>query len=196
MPDEDCDCLECLDYSYDYDYDEEENEGMIGHDEMVLRYHAGHCCGVKTIEGFWRNPADNVRALFKYTPSKTVPGSTCVRYQDDWVEELRHNHDKRGNPITSTDRFYYEERPREPAIERLKVYLDYLAKVRPSGMVDCYLVDSQVRLWDKTLKDLGFTVVNRWKNSNSGGYISCYQLCYGQPAEKSAKKVVPSFAST
>lgn len=191
-----CEDEEYLDYSYDYEEEEEvEVTGIVDVRQMVVRYHAGHCCGVKTIEGFWSSPEAYLDTLDKYEPAERVPGSPHDRFNSGMKEEDRHLFDKRGYPITSVDRFYWGPRPREKAVDRLKAYLEYLSRERPSGMVDCYLVDSQVRSWDETLKSLGFSVVNRWENSNSGFFISCYQLCYGQPEQAESKNTPPPFVT-
>jgi hypothetical protein len=189
---------ETYDYSYDYE-DEEGDGGMAGYGVMHLRYHAGHCCGVKTIEGFYSGPDDSLIKMEAYVPSVTLPG-----YGDRYhVQSLKESEkeftytkfDKSGLPVTSMDRFYVRERPQEPARDRLKAYLDYLKEVRPEGMVDCYLIDTQVTKWHAELTKHGFKAVNRWRNSNSHYYITCYQLCYGQPKKQKKGNVAAPFAT-
>jgi len=147
---------------------------------MELLYHGGKCCGVKTLEGFWNSPKDQLQPL----DSPRNPGG-----MSEWCWESRANSDKHGHDVRSDVPFYHEQRPKETAVERLDAYLEHLVKVRPEGMVEALLVASQWRSWHKTLIERNFHVSCEFKNSNSGELIRCYQLLYGESNEARRPKV-------
>jgi len=161
---------------------------------MYIRFNGAHCCGVKTIEGFWSAPESFLYQ--KSGHSNKVSGfySSCERYYPKEGQKSQ-DLDKRGSEVSSRDDMYPYERPRETCLARLKAYIKFLKDARPAGLLDCCLIDSQRIMWHDTLLSLGFVESCRFKNSNSSNYITCYHLVYGQPKTvKTTKKSAPFMA--
>jgi len=160
---------------------------------MFLRYHGAHCCGVKTLEGFFEPPGVTLG-------STNLPINPREALHQAWPRwnlsnpSVQFNLDQYGYEVSSKDSFYNLARPRETAEERLDVYLDYLKQCRPKGMVDAYLTQDQRKRWHDTLRKKGFKVACEFINSNTGNTVTCYQLCYGQPKKVSTKKKVSGLA--
>ena len=139
------------------------------------------CCGVKYIRDF-PNPYVKVPAF-------------SLAIDDD-------------NPEANTsapepyDNLFRGEAPRESAVDRFDRYLAYLKETRPSGIIQVYLASSYGTseafeeygedcatcecyvaceahwTWHDILIARGFTS-ERAMNSNSGNYIWCWTLTYG-----------------
>lgn len=136
---------------------------------MHLGFHGGLCCGIKTIYGFPVKPEGNVYELEK----------TSIN-----------NADQQGNQVSSNDRFYHLEAPKEPALDRLKRYIDYLKEHRPQGIVEVVLAETteesyktycQYTNWNDTLLELGFKESVSARNCNSGNIVHVYHLVIADP---------------
>lgn len=131
---------------------------------MHLLYHGGYCCGIKIIQAF------------PYGPTEMVP---ALR------ETSMTNLDQSGSPTDPQKPFFHESAPREPAIDRVKRYIDYLKRRRPKGMVEVTLFTTTSGTygqqdWFPVLEELGFKDVTQFKNSNSGNIVHVFHLVYGQ----------------
>ena len=132
---------------------------------MQIGYHGGKCCGIKTI------------FHMGYRPDYTVPAIPEKKYSDSL-----HGLDARGRTVDSSMCLYYgPELPEQTAEERLVVFLDFLRKKRPSGLVEIaiaetpYAPTSQAP-WFPVLEKLGFVRTARWLNSNSGNWCNTFHL--------------------
>jgi hypothetical protein len=138
---------------------------------MKITFHGGNCCGIKTISGLTLAPKDILWTLEE--KSKFVSDT-----------------DANGGVVSSADNFYSFARPKETAGERFDAYMDFLRQYRPQGLVevaivretggaikdqkDDYCGSSYQEAWAPFLEERGFTMVNRFANSNSGNYVEVY----------------------
>jgi len=120
--------------------------------------------------------------LFK---APNIPIGDCEAgedYDDDEVEYMSYeSRDAGGYCVRSDVNVYPHDLPAQTAQARLEMYLTWLAKFRPSGLVEATLVSYQWCNWHDTLTELGFKVVTEVYNSNSRNIIRVYHLTYGQP---------------
>lgn len=137
---------------------------------MELLFHGGNCCGVKTIKGFLYGPEAKCTALAK---------------------KAANNKDKHGHHVSSMETFFTDEAPAETLGDRLDRYLAFLRTNRPRGLVEAYLINSQVMLWDDFLKSRGFTADLVFNNSNSGNNITRYSLVMKPGNKPKASKEKP-----
>lgn len=130
---------------------------------MKIAFHGGLCCGIKTIYGFDLRPHNEVHQKAAYKQK---------------------NNDRYGRNVRSDYNFYYKSRPRETFEERFDAYLDFLKKVRPSGLVEITLTSYQlVQLgWKSVVEKRGFKEVSKFYNSNSSNTVSVYHLIYKEGA--------------
>ena len=132
---------------------------------MQIGFHGGKCCGVKTIFGMNFYPEDILPALRATHPQT-----------EDYT---KHHKDKRGFTVSSDDDLYFGPSEKETYKARLIRYIDFLRNQRPSGLIEIQLMeyDGKTRgqeSWFPVMKELGFTMVARFKNSNSGNYVSTW----------------------
>lgn len=162
---------------------------------MQLVSHGGNCCGIKTIYGFMPSPETDIGPLEKFGHSDGDADGTM-------------------QPLT---RFFHESAPKESGLKRLKRYIDYLSERRPDGLLEIALVE-KVRYrvptsgpfwhaqeeWFPVVEKLGFKMVSRFCNSNSGNVVRVYHLRFGEeppltfdelvaqaPKEKKKKSAFP-----
>lgn len=138
---------------------------------LHIANHGALCCGVKHIRNFGNSPDQLHSALesaYKKHPVQGKVTSDC-NHDDKW-----------GNEVKSVDRFYLDEAPQETAEKRLERYLAYIAKWRPSHLVEITLCESDSGFgqekWFPVVEKLGFNMVTRFKNSNSDNMVRVYHL--------------------
>lgn len=88
---------------------------------MKITHHGGNCCGIKHLVGLSEEPDD-------YIEEKEETTKEGVSY------------DRGGQSVTSSFNFHWPERPEETYEERFIAYLEFLARVRPFGLVECSIV--------------------------------------------------------
>lgn len=129
-----------------------------------IAFHAGKCCGIKTIYCLGYNPEAKCREIQKVARSESVQ-----------------NADQYGHDVSSAFNFYNGDAPIETVEERIRRYVKYLDAVRPHGIIEIALTDygshgegnefDQIEAFGDLLKELGFKQVNDCHNSNSGNRI-------------------------
>lgn len=148
---------------------------------MKIAFHAGHCCGIKTIWGF--NDS---------SPSSLLPAKRKTKHNDP---------DQCGADTSSSTNFYQPAAPAETYLERLDRYLKYLDATRPQGIVEVALADDdcdgdsvtcwntrhygvchchdgdQTAVWRAILEERGFKEVSNCLNSNSGNRVYVFHRC-------------------
>lgn len=90
---------------------------------IKITHHGGNCCGIKHIANLGVNPA---YAVYNKTKTRKDELST----------------DRNGGVVSSAFNLYWPERPSETYGERFNAYLDYLAIIRPYGLVECTITTS------------------------------------------------------
>lgn len=144
---------------------------------MRLKYHGGHCCGIRHIEGL---PVGPYKVLEKVLPES--PPS--YEYQSDDVFALS------------------EEGTTFPAgtyKERLGHYIEWQKARQPSGLIEVtthsasYHVSggkttTQTEWWREELEKIGFKEVTSFVNSNSFRTVTVWHYAYG-PANEVEKEV-------
>lgn len=126
--------------------------------KMMLVFHGGLCCGMKTIFNMDKDPHGMEPELEALPPLKLA-------------------NDQYGHDVASDLSFYRSAAPSETRVERLDRYLDFLDDNRPKGVVEIVLANSkifgtaQVDNWRPILEERGFREVNNCLNSNSGNRI-------------------------
>lgn len=144
---------------------------------MHIRHHGGHCCAIKTIEGFGYGPDFPMCERKGTEPKKNDYGGYHFRPKQ-WV-------DADGGNFRTDFNVFYEPAPAESAEERLARLIDFLARKRPSGIVEICLADEygdecgQVEEWEDIILDHGFKRVTEAWNSNSGNMVYVYHLVMG-----------------
>lgn len=130
---------------------------------MKIVYHAGRCCGIKTIAEFQHHPSYNEGEI-----------------AESKYKEGVHNRDKCGFDIESKQNLYYGKAlPKQTGEERLTAYIDFLRVKRKSGLVEIALAKGSYidqSPWFDVLKGMGFKRVARFRNSNSGNMVSVFHL--------------------
>ncbi len=123
---------------------------------MILTFHGGLCCGIKTIHGF----------------------SNTTDWNCDALDEIgADNRDQAASQSHQNERFFHEAAPQETALERLDRYLEYCDRRRPQGVIEVVLAASdwaQLPAWEPVLLERGFKMVTSAKNSNSNNTIYIY----------------------
>lgn len=88
----------------------------------------------------------------------------------------------------------------QAAMQELEGHIDAIKRNRREGLIEVVLIDVQLRAevapvqpyggrthvmggWADGLKDLGFILVRRFRNSNHGNWCNVFHLPYGQPTE-------------
>jgi len=128
---------------------------------MLLVFHGGLCCGIKTVYNMGYKPEDSHKEL------KAVP---------------RDDRDKNGFDTSSKDRFFHLEAPKETGKERLQRYIEYMKKYRPQNILEVCLASSyskdynQIHNWGPVLEEFGFKCVTKATNSNSSNTVAIYHL--------------------
>lgn len=141
---------------------------MASLEGMQLVFHGGKCCGIKTVYCMGTDPAENQPPLAKLA--------------------RRHNHDQSYHEVNSGLRFFTDDAPEESGTARLKRYIEFMEKNRPRNVLEVVLCESRYGFqdqtaWVSTLEELGFKLVNRHSNSNSGNFIQIWHLNVGETAD-------------
>ncbi len=147
---------------------------------MILTFHIGKCCGVKTVYGFPYGDDG---------PNRELPSLEALEEQN--------NADANGRHVSSTDRFFHDEAPSETGVERLDRYIQYMKERRPQNLLEVCLIDKPVsgsnywtqEAWFPILKERGFRRVSRFKNSNSGNVVNVFHLTINNGPEQSQEDV-------
>lgn len=137
---------------------------------MDITFHGGACCGVKHIKNLG------------FSPSTTI--GVCYgegRWKDeDYEEEGPYDPTADGDSFESCDSFFADKRPEETYEQRLRAYVDYIAKWQPGCVVEVVITRSghyNQDAWKPVLKDIGFrSVTGPFKNSNSGVLLEIFHL--------------------
>lgn len=128
---------------------------------MIIAFHGGMCCGMKTICHL---------------------GLTPHQVHEELEGDADHaNRDIAGEETETWMNFYPFPAPHETGASRLKRYIEYLKKKRPQHIVEVVIAKSDsVYLdqsdWVPVLLQQGFKIVNENKNSNSGNTIVVFHL--------------------
>lgn len=136
---------------------------------MQLVFHGGKCCGIKTVYCMGTDPAENQPPLEKLSK--------------------RNNHDQSYHEVGSGIRFFTDDAPEESGKARLKRYIEFMERNRPRNVLEVVLCESSryewqdQTAWVSTLEELGFKLVNRHSNSNSGNFIQIWHLNVGETAD-------------
>lgn len=139
---------------------------------MQLVFHGGKCCGIKTVYCMGTSPAETQPSLGKLA--------------------RRNNHDQSYHEVSSGIRFFSDAAPEESGKARLKRYIEFMEKNRPRNVLEVVLCESSryewqdQSAWVPTLEELGFKMVNRHSNSNSGNHIQIWHLNIGETSDVSA----------
>jgi hypothetical protein len=134
---------------------------------LRITCHGGKCCGIKHIFGFPYFP------LYGREPKlKKIPFSDPNYFNDE---------DSRGYPVNTKMMVYNLAAPEEPLWDRMDRYLKYLREIRPGGIVECTLAKQfgewdQIKLFEPSLFERGFKMVNEERNSNSNNIFRVYHL--------------------
>ena len=127
---------------------------------MLLVFHGGKCCGIKTIYGLGTDPNAKTNSLDAHKAR---------------------NHDSNGDEVKSDLTFFHEGAPYETCVERLKRYIDFMERRRPQNILEIALAESSFwtdqSKWFPVLLEHGFKEVTVHKNSNSGNTIHVFHLC-------------------
>lgn len=139
---------------------------------MQLVFHGGKCCGIKTVYCMGTSPDEKHEALEKLA--------------------RRNNSDQSYHEVGSGIRFFSDAAPEESGKARLKRYIEFMEKNRPRNVLEIVLCESSryewqdQTAWVSTLEELGFKMVNRHSNSNSGNHIQIWHLNIGETSDVSA----------
>lgn len=127
---------------------------------MILVFHGGLCCGIKTIHSLPANPQ----------------GKTCEVKKEP---ELRN--DKEGRKVASDLSFFTDAAPQETYLERFDRMVAFCERERPGGIIEVVTADlggsyysGAEMVWGPLLRDREFVEVNSVLNSNSGNVIHIY----------------------
>lgn len=121
---------------------------------MQAYIHGGKCCGIKHIQGLGYNPNTMLRAKRRGKQLKNE--GSCY--------------------MNSTRPFFYKSAPAETYLKRLERIIAFIHANRPQGVIEVVLSDFQLVAWRPEIEALGFKLVNKCKNSNSGQTIHIYHL--------------------
>ena len=133
---------------------------------MELRYHAGGCCGVKTICGFFGVPE---------MPLGPKNAEDRPLYSQD--------RQKQGWQVHVSAQFYWPEAPQESRIARLQRYINFCKEQCGSGLIEVTLSDLQFPRWESVIFAEGFENVAEFVNGNSNRTIRVYHLKYSKEDE-------------
>lgn len=128
---------------------------------MILAFHGGKCCGVKTIHGLGYHPGSE-------------PG------EEGWTEERfespKLSNDKHGQHVQSDLSFFTDADPQESYLARFDRLLAFNDKERPYGVVEVTTTSSagQTLRWKPFLVERGFKAVTECYNSNSGNRVTIW----------------------
>ena len=121
---------------------------------MQAYIHGGKCCGIKHIQGLGYDPDDMLPA--KRRGKKLKNEGSCY--------------------MNSTRPFFYESAPAETYLKRLERIIAFIHANRPQGVIEVVLTSYQLIHWRPKIEALGFKLVNKCRNSNSGHTIHIYHL--------------------
>lgn len=136
---------------------------------MQLVFHGGKCCGIKTVYCMGTSPDEKHEALEKLA--------------------RRNNRDQTYGDVSSDMRFFTDDAPEESGKDRLKRYITFMERNRPRNVLEVVLCEfsrcewQDQTAWVPTLEELGFKLVNRHSNSNSGNFIQIWHLNVGETAD-------------
>lgn len=133
--------------------------------EPKIAFHAGKCCGIKTIHSLGSDPTALCPEIVAVTRAANSQ-----------------NADQYGYDINSSFNFFNGNAPAESVEDRIRRYVAFLDTWRPNGIVEIALTDyegsqgegnedDQIAAFGDLLKELGFREVNNCYNSNSGNRI-------------------------
>lgn len=128
---------------------------------MIISFHGGMCCGIKTIHSMGTNPAELTSSLE--------------------AQKSKRNHDANYDYTKQDYNFFTDEAPKETQEARFTRYLDFIKKYRPGHIVEVALVVQGAgwvnqKAWVPILEALGFKAVTSAKNSNSGNTVTIFHL--------------------
>lgn len=121
---------------------------------MQAYIHGGKCCGIKHIFGLGYHPDEMLPRRGKSKKLKNE--GSCF--------------------MNSTRPFFHESAPAETYLKRLERIIAFIQVNRPWGVIEVVLSDCQLLHWRPKIEELGFKLVNKCKNSNSGQTIHIYHL--------------------
>lgn len=126
---------------------------------MILVFHGGECCAIKTIHELSYDPDEEQEEVKAIEPR---------------------NHDQVAAQVNSQMSFFTGEAPEETALERLDRLIAWCEKKRPNGIIEITLADNQYpcynqeRIWGPLLVEREFVCVNSCFNSNSQNRVYVY----------------------
>ena len=126
---------------------------------MYLINHGGKCCGIKTIHEL---------------------GMDIVSMEPAIAKAAERNKDDVAYNDPGQRSFFTDAAPHENREARLRRFVDFVAKWRPSHLIEINLNMSETwigqRCWLPVLEDLGFKKVSEFKNSNSSYQVGVFHL--------------------
>lgn len=135
---------------------------------MQLVFHGGKCCGIKTVYCMGTSPVEKHESLVALS--------------------RRNNSDQTYGEVGSGMRFFTDSAPEESGKDRLQRYITFMERNRPRNVLEVVLCESSSdwqnqTAWVPTLEGLGFKMVNRHSNANSGNFIQIWHLNVGETAD-------------
>lgn len=130
---------------------------------MILTFHGGMCCGIKTIYSMgWGK-----EALEEKVPALKQTG----RNSDDIFCRY----------TKTSDSFFTDEAPEESRVARLDRYIKFVRRHRPQHIIEIVLATDTdgtggQAAWIPHLEKLGFKLVTQNRNSNSGNLCNIFHL--------------------
>jgi hypothetical protein len=144
---------------------------------MQIHFHGGHCCGVKTISGFYDHPGGTAWEKYRTDDGLSEDFDEDFDEDEEGEEEEPYCVDIDGSPVRSEWDFFHDPAPKETYRERLIRMVEYLKVNRPGGLVEVVLTSDQMYSWGDILKEIGFVqYVPEFRNSNSGATLYTLHL--------------------
>ncbi len=153
---------------------------------MRIVHHGGMCCGIKTIHCLGTDP-DGFQGFNGDVEGKEPEITGFNPVQEDQFSEPVNLHDDDDyvgadvsyEVVNSWTNIFDGKAPEEYPRERLKRYLEWIAKKRPSHMVEICLQMSgfgKQLVWIPILEEHGFKKMTEFYNSNSGHMVGVFHL--------------------
>lgn len=132
---------------------------------MRIGLHGGNCCGIKSISGLGYYPAERMAAR------KSIKMTSFGQHWSSGSNDMIHY-----NPRGKCD-FFNLAAPKETYEERFKRFVSFIKEHRSHHLIEVTTNIFQ-RKWYPILEELGFKVVTKFNNSNTGSTIIVHHLVY------------------
>lgn len=154
--------------------------------DMRIVHHGGMCCGIKTIHGLGTSPDGEYEghvceAINGFEHKQVDQYDQVVPLSEEFTEDPVEyiDADVTYSVVNSWTNIFSGKAPEESPRARLKRYIDWIAKKRPSHLVEICLQVSGVcnqKAWIPVLEEYGFKMVTEFYNSNSGNRVGIFHL--------------------